>query len=152
MLATPEQLAGAAVTAKVVGEEQGPKINAMTYKSKSNQRRRWGHRQHYATVEITAITARPAQPSQSEEPDMSKTKGGGSTRNGRDSDAQRLGVKKFDGAAVTAGSILVRQRGTRVYPGANVGKGGDDTLFATADGVVKFGERRGRKLVSVVTG
>ena len=83
---------------------------------------------------------------------MSKTKGGGSTRNGRDSAAQRLGVKKFDGSTVTAGSILVRQRGTKVYPGANVGKGGDDTLFATADGVVKYGERRGRRLVSVVAG
>ena len=81
---------------------------------------------------------------------MSKTKGGGSPRNGRDSAAQRLGVKKFDGSTVTAGSILVRQRGTKVYPGANVGKGGDDTLFATADGVVKYGERRGRRLVSVV--
>jgi large subunit ribosomal protein L21 len=57
VLATPEQLAGASVTARVVGEEKGPKINAMTYKSKSNQRRRWGHRQHYATLEITAISA-----------------------------------------------------------------------------------------------
>lgn len=82
---------------------------------------------------------------------MSKTKGGGSTRNGRDSTAQRLGVKRFDGVAVTAGSILVRQRGTKIYPGANVGRGGDDTLFATADGVVKYGERRGRRLVSIVT-
>ena len=72
---------------------------------------------------------------------MSKTKGGGSTRNGRDSAAQRLGVKTFDGTAVTAGSILVRQRGTKFYPGVNVGLGGDDTLFATADGVVKFGEQ-----------
>ena len=71
---------------------------------------------------------------------MSKTKGGGSTRNGRGTlDAQRLGVKTFDGTAVTAGSILVRQRGTKVYPGVNVGRGGDDTLFAMADGVVKFG-------------
>ena len=83
---------------------------------------------------------------------MSKTKGGGSTRNGRDSAGQRLGVKKFDGSAVAAGAIIVRQRGTKVYPGTNVGRGGDDTLFATADGVVKFGERRGRKLVNVVTG
>jgi large subunit ribosomal protein L27 len=83
---------------------------------------------------------------------MSKTKGGGSTRNGRDSAAQRLGVKKFDGSVVTAGAIIVRQRGTKVYPGANVGRGGDDTLFATADGTVKFGERRGRKHVSVVAG
>jgi large subunit ribosomal protein L21 len=57
VLATPAQLSGASVTAKVVGEEKGPKINAMTYKNKSNQRRRWGHRQHYATLEITAITA-----------------------------------------------------------------------------------------------
>ena len=83
---------------------------------------------------------------------MSKTKGGGSTRNGRDSRAQRLGVKVFDGTAVPAGSIIVRQRGTRVHPGSNVGKGGDDTLFALADGVVKFGQRRGRKLVDVLTG
>ena len=83
---------------------------------------------------------------------MSKTKGGGSTRNGRDSAAQRLGVKKFDGTAVTAGAILVRQRGTKIFPGSNVGRGGDDTLFATVDGVVKFGERRGRKHVSVLAG
>jgi large subunit ribosomal protein L27 len=83
---------------------------------------------------------------------MSKTKGGGSTRNGRDSNAQRLGVKKFDGAAVTSGAIIVRQRGTKIYPGANVGIGGDDTLFAKADGVVKYGERRGRKHVSIVAG
>ena len=81
---------------------------------------------------------------------MSKTKGGGSTRNGRDSAAQRLGVKQFDGTTVTAGAIIVRQRGTKIYPGANVKIGGDDTLFATADGVVKFGQRRGRKHVSVV--
>ncbi len=59
VLATPEQLASVSVTGKVVGEEKGPKINAMTYKSKSNQKRRWGHRQHYATLEITAITATP---------------------------------------------------------------------------------------------
>ena len=82
---------------------------------------------------------------------MSKTKGGGSTRNGRDSRAQRLGVKRFDGQVVTAGTIILRQRGTRIHPGANVGRGGDDTLFALVDGSVKFGERRGRKLVDIVT-
>jgi large subunit ribosomal protein L27 len=82
---------------------------------------------------------------------MSKTKGGGSTRNGRDSRAQRLGVKEFDGTTVTAGSIIVRQRGTKFYPGQNVGRGGDDTLFAMADGVVKFGARRGRKHVDILT-
>jgi large subunit ribosomal protein L27 len=80
---------------------------------------------------------------------MSKTKGGGSTRNGRDSNAQRLGVKAYDGALVTAGSILVRQRGTATHPGLNVGRGTDDTLFALTDGIVKFGERRGRKNVNV---
>ena len=82
---------------------------------------------------------------------MSKTKGGGSTRNGRDSNAQRLGVKEFGGTAITAGSILVRQRGTRFHPGTNVGIGKDDTLFALADGVVEFGERRGRRVVNIVT-
>jgi large subunit ribosomal protein L27 len=80
---------------------------------------------------------------------MSKTKGGGSTRNGRDSQAQRLGVKVFDGTTVPAGTILVRQRGTRFHPGQNVGRGGDDTLFATASGTVRFGTRKGRKLVDV---
>lgn len=80
---------------------------------------------------------------------MSKTKGGGSTRNGRDSNAQRLGVKEFDGEKITAGTILIRQRGTRIHPGKNVGRGGDDTLFALVDGAVKFGERKGRKIVDV---
>ena len=81
---------------------------------------------------------------------MSKTKGGGSTRNGRDSRAQRLGVKVFAGTAVPAGSILVRQRGTHFHPGHNVGRGGDDTLFALSDGVVAFSSRRGRKHVDVL--
>lgn len=81
---------------------------------------------------------------------MSKTKGGGSTKNGRDSNAQRLGVKCFDGNVVKAGSIIVRQRGTRFHPGDNVGIGKDDTLFATAAGSVKFGFRKGRKLVDVL--
>jgi len=81
---------------------------------------------------------------------MSKTKGGGSTRNGRDSNAQRLGVKVFDGRAIHAGTILVRQRGTRFHPGKNVGIGKDDTLFALSEGSVKFGERRGRKVVDIV--
>jgi large subunit ribosomal protein L27 len=82
---------------------------------------------------------------------MSKTKGGGSTRNGRDSQAQRLGVKVFDGGRVNAGSIIVRQRGTKFHPGHNVGRGDDDTLFAMATGTVKFGARKGRKLVDVIT-
>ena len=81
---------------------------------------------------------------------MSKTKGGGSTRNGRDSESKRLGVKAFDGTVVSAGSILVRQRGTKFHPGLNVGRGGDDTLFATSDGTVKFGSRNGRTLVDIL--
>ena len=81
---------------------------------------------------------------------MSKTKGGGSTRNGRDSNAQRLGVKAFDGEKITAGSILLRQRGTRFHPGHNVKIGKDDTLFSTIDGSVKFGSRKGRKTVDVL--
>ena len=77
-------------------------------------------------------------------------KGVGSTRNGRDSEAKRLGVKKADGQTVLAGNILVRQRGTKIHPGVNVGKGGDDTLFALVNGQVKF-ERKGKnkKQVSV---
>lgn len=74
---------------------------------------------------------------------MAHKKGGGSSRNGRDSNAQRLGVKRFGGQYVSAGSILVRQRGTRMHPGNNVGIGSDDTLFALVDGVVKF-ERVGK--------
>jgi large subunit ribosomal protein L27 len=81
---------------------------------------------------------------------MSKTKGGGSTRNGRDSNAQRLGVKAFGGSEITAGTILVRQRGTRFHPGKNVGKGKDDTLFSLVDGTVEFGQTKGRKTVSVL--
>jgi large subunit ribosomal protein L27 len=77
-------------------------------------------------------------------------KGVGSSKNGRDSEAKRLGVKRSDGQVVTAGSIIVRQRGTKIHPGTNVKRGGDDTLFAIIDGVVKF-ERKGkdRKQVSV---
>ncbi len=81
---------------------------------------------------------------------MSKTKGAGSTKNGRDSQSKRLGVKVFDGTTVNAGAIIVRQRGTRFHPGENVGRGNDDTLFALANGKVKFGQRRGRKLVDVL--
>lgn len=81
---------------------------------------------------------------------MSKTKGGGSTRNGRDSNAQRLGVKCYDGTLVTAGSILIRQRGTKFHPGENVGIGKDDTLFALEEGYVKFGSKKGRKTINVL--
>ena len=82
---------------------------------------------------------------------MAHKKGGGSSRNGRDSNSQRLGIKKFGGEYVISGNILVRQRGTRIKPGLNVGKGKDDTLFATTDGVVVFENvRDNRKRVSVM--
>ncbi len=84
---------------------------------------------------------------------MAHKKGMGSTRNGRDSEAKRLGVKKFGGEAVKAGNIIVRQRGTKIHPGNNVGIGSDDTLFALIDGKVKFEpHRRDRKQVSVYAG
>ncbi len=78
-------------------------------------------------------------------------KGGGSTKNGRDSQSKRLGVKAYGGQTVTAGSIIVRQRGTKVYPGQNVGMGKDYTLFALCNGVVKFDQSNGKKVVTVVT-
>lgn len=82
---------------------------------------------------------------------MAHKKGVGSSRNGRDSNPKYLGVKVYGGQAIEAGNIIVRQRGTKFHPGTNVGRGGDDTLFATADGVVKFGYRGGRKLVDILT-
>ncbi len=80
---------------------------------------------------------------------MGRSKGGSGAKNGRDSNPKHLGVKKYSGEVVKAGSVLVRQRGTRIHPGDNVGRGGDDTLFALADGKVIYGERRDRKVVSV---
>lgn len=81
---------------------------------------------------------------------MASKKGVSSTRNGRDSNAQRLGVKRYSGQLVNAGEILVRQRGTHFHPGANVGRGKDDTLFALAAGSVDFGTKGGRRVVNVV--
>ena len=81
---------------------------------------------------------------------MAHKKGASSSRNGRDSNAQRLGVKRFGGQLVNAGTIIVRQRGTHFHPGVNVGRGTDDTLFALEAGSVLFGVRRGRKIISVV--
>lgn len=81
---------------------------------------------------------------------MASKKGVSSSKNGRDSNAQRLGVKRFGGQQVGAGEILVRQRGSRFHPGAGVGRGGDDTLFALTAGTVEFGRKRDRRVVSVV--
>ncbi|SNZ12014.1 50S ribosomal protein L27 [Hydrogenobacter hydrogenophilus] len=81
---------------------------------------------------------------------MASKASGGSTRNGRDSHSKRLGVKRYGGQFVKAGSIIVRQRGTKIYPGINVGMGSDFTLFALKDGIVKFEDRRNKKFVSVI--
>jgi large subunit ribosomal protein L27 len=81
---------------------------------------------------------------------MAHKKGASSSRNGRDSNAQRLGVKRFGGQTVNAGEILIRQRGTKFHPGAGVGIGKDDTLFALVAGAVEFGTKRGRKTVNIV--
>ena len=81
---------------------------------------------------------------------MATKKGASSTKNGRDSNAQRLGVKRFGGQTVNASEILVRQRGTRFHPGDNVGRGKDDTLFALAAGTVDFGAKGGRKVVNIL--
>jgi large subunit ribosomal protein L27 len=80
---------------------------------------------------------------------MAHKKGASSTRNGRDSNSQRLGVKRFGGQLVNAGEIIVRQRGTHFHPGNGVGRGGDDTLFALVEGHVLFGTRRGRRVVNI---
>jgi large subunit ribosomal protein L27 len=81
---------------------------------------------------------------------MAHKKGASSSRNGRDSSAQRLGVKRFGGQVVKAGEILIRQRGTKFHPGVNVGRGGDDTLFAKESGAVEFGVKGGRKIINIV--
>ena len=81
---------------------------------------------------------------------MGRSKGGSGAKNGRDSNPKNLGVKRYSGETVTGGSIIVKQRGTHIHPGSNVRRAGDDSLFAIVDGVVEFGERRNRKIVSVV--
>jgi len=83
---------------------------------------------------------------------MATKKGASSTKTGRDTNAQRLGVKRFGGQVVNAGEILVRQRGTSFHPGANVGRGKDDTLFALSAGTVEFGAKRGRRVVNILAG
>ncbi|MBQ6779903.1 MAG: 50S ribosomal protein L27 [Treponema sp.] len=81
---------------------------------------------------------------------MGRSKGGSGAKNGRDSNPKHLGVKKYGGEAITAGSIIIKQRGTKIHPGDNVKRAGDDSLFALTDGKVVFGERKNRKIVSVV--
>ena len=149
------------VTAKVVGHVKGEKIRIGKYRRRTGYRRHTGYRSSLSQIEITAIGAKTARRScgtrkpadhnkptthdEEEGRQMAHKKGLGSSRNGRDSNAKRLGVKIFDGQAVTAGMILVRQRGTKFRPGPGAGIGRDDTIFATRDGKVEYqssGERR----------
>src|SRR5262249_3415048 len=104
-------------------------------------------------IGVTASTTRQSRSPGSHEAEdqvMSKKKGASSSRNGRDSNSQRLGVKRYSGQTVTAGTVIGRQRGTKFHPGFNVARGGHDSVFGAADGVVKSGTRRGRKRVGIV--
>ena len=140
---------------------RGEKLRVFKFKPKRGYKRRTGHRQDLTQIEVTEITAgaakpppkrakrkpptRPARPRKRRRRlQMAHKKGLGSSRNGRDSNAQRLGVKTFAGETVTGGEIIVRQRGTRFKPGAGVGIGKDDTLYARAAGTVQFSDRPAR--------
>ena len=138
MLAGAPFVAGAKVLGVIDGEARGPKIRVFKKKRRKGMRRTKGHRAFYTRVRITDIRGVV----------MAHKKGQGSSRNGRDSNSQRLGVKRHDGNVVSGGSILVRQRGRRFLPGLNVGLGKDDTLFAKVDGRVRFEDHgaRGRKI------
>jgi large subunit ribosomal protein L21 len=153
---------GASVELKVMAHRRGQKVIVYKMRPKKKTRRKNGHRQELTRVMVESISVggkaiswllQPASPSPSLWFPMAHKKGTGSTRNGRDSNSKRLGVKAYGGESVTAGSILIRQRGTSVMPGVNVGRGKDDTLFALTDGIVKFESiRRGlrnRKRITV---
>ena len=169
VISDPAEVGRYQVTADIVGDAAGPKINMIQYRNKTGYRRRLGHRQRYTQVRITGIGAEakaadamaagprapgprpPApRPPRRRRTEMAHKKGASSSRNGRDSKAQRLGVKRYGGQVVNAGEIIVRQRGTHFHPGEGVGRGSDDTLFALVGGAVQFGMRRGRRAVSIV--
>ena len=177
VISDPAEVGRYEVTADIVGDAAGPKINMIHYRNKTGYRRRLGHRQRYTQVRITGIgteaksteaksterprAAKPRAPRPRAPPgptprrrrrrtEMAHKKGASSSRNGRDSKAQRLGVKRYGGQLVNAGEIIVRQRGTHFHPGEGVGRGGDDTLFALVGGTVEFAMRHGRRAVNIV--
>ena len=163
-------LADVKVTAKVLAHVRGEKLRVFKFKPKRGYKRRTGHRQELTRIEVTEIAtgaaqaegrgtrARKRRRGRRETAEsrprrrraMAHKKGLGSSRNGRDSNAQRLGVKTFAGQTVTGGEIIVRQRGTRFKPGAGVGIGKDDTLYARAAGTVQFTTGRRGRVVSVL--
>ncbi len=139
-----KDLAGVTVTGKLLKTDKGDKVVVFKKRRRNTYRRRRGHRQEQSHVKITAIGGKD------EEGVMAHKKAGGSSRNGRDSPGQRLGVKRFGGQTVNGGEILVRQRGTKFHPGHNVGLGRDHTLFALCEGQVQFATKRdGRTYVSI---
>jgi large subunit ribosomal protein L21 len=124
-------VAGAAVKATVVAHGRGEKIKIFKMRRRKHYQKHQGHRQNFTELRIEAITGEGADT-------VAHKKAGGSSRNGRDSQAKRLGTKAYGGEAIRAGGIIVRQRGTRIHPGVNVGMGKDFTLFALVDGKVEF--------------
>ena len=128
-------VSGASVVAKVVAHGKHDKVRIFKMRRRKHYQKRQGHRQGYTELEIGTISGAGKS---KEDSTMAQKKGGGSTRNGRDSKPKMLGVKVFGGQTITAGAIIVRQRGTRFHAGANVGVGKDHTLFALVDGQVSF--------------
>ena len=156
-----DDLADVTVEARIVAHERGPKLRIVKFKPKRGYKRRTGHRQELTRIEVTAIKLAPVPQGradarrrrasnfdESRRP-MAHKKGLGSSRNGRDSNAKRLGVKVFAGQTVTGGEIIVRQRGTRFKPGDGVGIGKDDTIYARAPGTVEFTRGRRGRVISV---
>ena len=145
-------VSGAKVIGVVDGESRGPKVRVFKKKRRKGFRKQAGHRAFFTKVRITkSSVSRTFQlftVLRFKHQPMAHKKGQGSSRNGRDSNSQRLGVKRHDGNIVTGGSILVRQRGRRFAPGLNVGLGKDDTLFAKVAGRVRFEDHgaRGRRI------
>ena len=139
---------GAKVTAKVVAHGRGEKVRIFKMRRRKHYQKRQGHRQNFTQIEIVAIAKFQVSSGVLQ---MASKKAGGSTRNGRDSEAKRLGVKAYGNELIPAGSIIVRQRGTKFHAGDNVGMGKDHTLFAKVDGYVEFKTKGAlnRKTVSI---
>ena len=133
----------------MTAHERGKKIHGLKFKPKRGYKRRYGHRQDLTRIEIADIKVGARNHGRERRTRMAHKKGLGSSRNGRDSNAKRLGVKVFAGQTVTGGEIIVRQRGTRFKPGEGVGLGRDDTIFATRPGVVQFAAGRRGRVISV---
>jgi large subunit ribosomal protein L27 len=158
VVAEPKELEKVKVEATVAEHLRGPKVKVFKYKPKKGYRRRAGHRSELTRLEVTELKlggakkpAKKAKPkAKPKAKKMAHKKGLGSSRNGRDSNPKMLGVKVFAGQRVSGGEIIVRQRGTRFWPGEGTGLGRDHTIFATAEGTVEFKQARRGRTVSVV--